>query len=69
MLTVDKLVVYRIAIVMYKFNNGLFPTVLNTLYKKIMKYTHITRDQKTCFMLHLELKPFQILVREFGMHS
>ena len=31
--------------------------------------THITQDQKTCFMLHLELKPFQILVREFGMHS
>ena len=68
-LTVDKLVVHRIAIVMYKFNNGLLPAVLNTLYKKIMKYTHITQDQKTCFMLHLELKPFQILVREFGMHS
>ena len=70
-LTIDKLVVHRIAIVMYKFNNGLLPAVLNTLYKKIMKYTHITQDQKTCFMLHLhlDLKPFQILVREFGMHS
>ena len=68
-LTVDKLVVHRIAIVMYTFDNGLLPAVLNTLYKKIMKYTHITQDQKTCFMLHLELKPFQILVREFGMHS
>ena len=70
-LTVDKLVVHRIAIVMYKFNNGLLPAVLNTLSKKIMKYTHIhvTQDQKTCFMLHLDLKPFQILVREFGMHS
>ena len=53
---------------MYKFNNGLLPAVLNTLYKKIMKYTHTTQDQKTCFMLYLELKPFQILVREFGMH-
>ena len=68
-LTVDKLGVHRIAIVMYKFYNSLLPAVLNTLYKKIMKYTHITQDQKTCFMLHLELKPFQILVREFGMHS
>ena len=68
-LTVDKLVVHRNAIVMYKFNNGLLPAVLNTLHKKIMKYTHITQDQKTRFILHLELKPFQILVREFGMHS
>ena len=33
-LTIDKLVVHRIAIVMYKFNNGLLPAVLNTLYKK-----------------------------------
>ena len=70
-LTVDTLVhVHRIAIVMYKFNNGLLLAVLNTLYKKkIQKYTHITQDQKTCFLLHLELKPFQILVQEFGIHS
>ena len=33
-LNIDKLVVHRIAIVMYKFNNGLLPAVLNTLYKK-----------------------------------
>ena len=69
MLTVDKLVVHRIAIVMYKFNNGLLPAVLNSLYKKIIKYTHITQDQKTCFLLHLEFKLFSKLVREFGMHS
>ena len=61
-LTVDKLAVHRIAIVMYKFNNGLLPAVLDTLYKKIMKYIHIIQDRKTCFMLHLELKSFQILI-------
>ena len=33
-LIVDKLVILRIAIVMCKFNNGLLPTVINTLYKK-----------------------------------
>ena len=31
-LTVDKLVIHRIAIVMYKFYNVLIPAVLNTLY-------------------------------------
>ena len=31
-LTVDKLVVHRIAIVMYKLNNGLLPAVLNIPY-------------------------------------
>ena len=33
-LTIDKLVVHRIGIAMYKINNGLFPSVLNELYKK-----------------------------------
>ena len=33
-LTIDKLVVHRRGIAMYKINNGLFPSVLNELYKK-----------------------------------
>ena len=33
-LTIDKLVIHRIGIMMYKFNNGLLPTVLNSLYKQ-----------------------------------
>ena len=33
-LTIDKLVVHKIGIAMYKLNNGIFPPVLNELYKK-----------------------------------
>ena len=46
-LNVDKFVVHRIAIVMYKSNNGLLPAVLNTLYKKkneIHSYNTRSRD-------------------------
>ena len=32
-LTIDKLVIHRIGIMMYKFKNGLLPNVLNSLYK------------------------------------
>ena len=44
--TIDKLVIHRIGIMMYKFNNGLLPTVLNSSYKKIMKFTHMTLEHK-----------------------
>ena len=47
-LTIDKLVIHRIGIMMYKFNSGLLPTVLNSLYKIIMKFTHMTQEQKIC---------------------
>ena len=47
-LTINKLVIHRIGIMMYKFNNGLLPTVLNSLYKKIMKFTNMTLKQKIC---------------------
>ena len=33
-LTIDQLTVHRIGIVMYKFNYGLLPDVLNTMYRK-----------------------------------
>ena len=55
-LTIDKLVVHRRGIAMYKINNGLFPSVLNELYKKKMLYMIITQEQKICSVFHLELK-------------
>ena len=33
-LTIDVLIVHRIGIVMYKFNYGFLPEVLNTMYRK-----------------------------------
>ena len=33
-LTIDKLVIHRIGIMMYKFSNGLLPTVLSSLHQK-----------------------------------
>ena len=47
-LTIDKLVIHRIGIMMYRFNNALLPTVLNSLYKKIIKFKHLTLEQKIC---------------------
>ena len=55
--TIDKLVVHRIGIALYKINDGLSSSVLNKLYKKIMLYMIITQEQKICFVFHLELKP------------
>ena len=56
-LTIDKLVVHRIGIAMYKINNGLFPSVLNELHKKNnVIHDHNTRT-KDMFVFHLELKP------------
>ena len=33
-LTIDKLIVHRIGIAMYKLNNGFLPDVLKTMYRK-----------------------------------
>ena len=33
-LTIDKLIVHRIGVIMYKYSNGLLPDVFNTLYIK-----------------------------------
>ena len=46
-LTIDKLLVQRIGIAMYKINNVLFPSVLNKLYKKyyvILDHNTRTKD-------------------------
>ena len=45
-LAIDKLVVHRIGIAVYKVNNGLFPSVLNELYKKNnVIHSHTTRTK------------------------
>ena len=57
-LTIDKLVVHRIGIAMYKINNGLFPSVLNDLYKKNnVIHDHNTRT-KDMFRVSLGTQTF-----------
>ena len=51
-ITIDKLVVHRIGIAMYKINNEMYPSGFNDLYKKIMMYILITREQKICSLFH-----------------
>ena len=57
-LTVDKLVVHRIAIVMYKFNNGLLPAALNTLYKKNNEIHSYNTRSKDLFHVALGIQTF-----------
>ena len=54
---------------MYKFNNGLLPAVLKTLYKKNNEVHSYNTRSKDMFRIALGTQTFQILVREFGMHS
>ena len=57
-LTIDKLVVHGIGIAMYKINNGLFPSVLNDLYKKNnVIHDHNTRT-KDMFRVSLGTQTF-----------
>ena len=45
-LTIDKLIVHRIGITMYKYSNGLLPDVFNTLYIKNSEiHTYSTRSK------------------------
>ena len=45
-LTIDKLIVHRIGITMYKFSNGFLPDVFNTLYIKYSEiHTYSTRSK------------------------
>ena len=46
-LTIDQLIVHRIGTVMYKFNYGLLPDVLNTMYRnncEIQSYNTRSKD-------------------------
>ena len=57
-LTIDNLVVHRIGIAMYKINNGLFPSVINDLYKKNnVIHDHNTRT-KDMFRVSLGTQTF-----------
>ena len=42
-LTIDKLIVHRIGITMYKYSNGLLPDVFNTLYNKNIEILTFSR--------------------------
>ena len=66
-LTIDKLIVHRIGIVMYKFNNRFLPEILNAMYtEKIVKFILIyLLEIRTCFEFRLVLKHFQTSVLEF----
>ena len=45
-LTIDQLIAHRIGTVMYKFNYGLLPDVLNTMYRKNCEiYSYNTRSK------------------------
>ena len=45
-LIIDQLIVHRIGTVMYKFNYGLLPDVLNTMYRKNCEvYSYNTRSK------------------------
>ena len=67
-LTIDKLIVHRIGITMYKYSNGLLPDVFNTLYIKIANFIRIVLEVKICIMFYLEHKHFQTSVLKFGIH-
>ena len=45
-LTIDQLIVHRIGTIMYTFNYGLLPDVLNSMYRKICKiHSYNTRSK------------------------
>ena len=57
-LTIDKLVVHRIGIAMYKINNEMYTSVLNDLYKKNNDvHAHNTRT-KDMFRISLGTQTF-----------
>ena len=71
-----KLVHYRIGIMMYKYVNGLLPSVINSIYtvKVLMViFTNITRGKNIVYILIKVpptnlINPSLILVQECGMH-
>ena len=66
-LTIDKLFVHRKGIVMYKFNYGFLPEVLNTMYRKNSEINSYIQEVRTYFEFRLVLKHFQTSVLEFGI--
>ena len=66
-LTIDQLIVHRIGTVMYKFNYGLLPDVLNTMYRKNCEIHSYNTRSKNMFRIYLVRKHFQTSVLEFGI--
>ena len=66
-LTIDQLIVHRIGTVMYKFNYGLLPDVLSTMYRKKCEIHSYNTRSKDMFGFHLVRKHFQTSVLEFGI--
>ena len=50
-LTIDQLIVHRIGTVMYKFNYGLLPDVLNTMYRKNCEIHSYNTRSKNMFRI------------------
>ena len=50
-LTNDQLIVHRIGTVMYKFNYGLLPDVLNTMYRKKCEIHRYNTRSKNMFRI------------------
>ena len=50
-LTIDQLIVHRIGTVMYKFNYGLLPDVLNTMYRKNYEIHSYNTRSKNMFRI------------------
>ena len=57
-LTINKLVIHRIGIMMYKFNNGLLPTVLNSSYKKNNEIHQYDTRTKNMFRISVGIQSF-----------
>ena len=57
-LTINKLVIHRIGIMMYKFNNGLLPTVLNSLYKRNNEIHQYDTRTKNMFRISVGIQSF-----------
>ena len=57
-LTINKLVIHRIGIMMYKFNNGLLPTVLNFLYKRNNEIHQYDTRTKNMFRISVGIQSF-----------
>ena len=57
-LTIDQLIVHRIGTVMYKFNYGLLPNVLNTMYRKNCEIHSYNTRNKDMFRISSGMQTF-----------
>ena len=60
-LTIDQLIVHRIGTVMYKFNYGLLPDVLNTMYRKNCEIHSYNTRSMSMFRISSGTQTFSII--------